>query len=170
MTKPDNELQITLPISISMAAHEADQTVARIMRNQDSSEIPKRGRPQKECPTTQSTHFGVFVTDDQEELENLLTSHRHVVGTAYRGNKRRGKISLYADLLQFFSSLKARGITPPRNKSLSRRVCEQGIGEILRRHDCTEASDIALILNRNGCREKLAEKMNGIFTQIVRAL
>lgn len=170
MNKLRYELSLTLPVAIEKAAHSADQKVGQIMRHQEYSKNTKRGRPKKEIIVSPLKHFDVFVADSREKLEDLLNSHRRLVGAAYRGNKRRGKSALYADLLQFFISLKAQGITLPRNKSLSRKVCELGIGDILRRHGCTEESDGDLLRNKLNCRKKLAKKMNGIFEQIANEL
>jgi hypothetical protein len=154
-----------------MADCVADQIVVLISQDEKKAETKaKRGRPKKEVIEPHLNSFGVFVADNLEELDHMLSLHRQIVGPAYRGNKRRGKSQLYADLLQFFMSLKKDGITLPRNKCLSRKVCQLGLGDILRRHGCTERNDVALAVNQNSCRERLAVKMNGIFTRVTEAL
>jgi hypothetical protein len=109
-----------------------------------------------------------FTADSADKLENCITKFAAVIGSKTRGNKRIGKAALYADLLQYFMLLKDQGVTLPRNKSLSARACNFGLGEILRRHGCTDLTDRALMNGEH--RKRVAAKMDRIFTHVSKTL
>jgi hypothetical protein len=126
---------------------------------------PKPG-PRKTTPPYKPLIF--FTADSAGELEDLVTKYASAIGYKTRGNKRIGKAALYANLVQYFTLLKRHGVTLPRNKSLSARACQFGLGEILRRHGCTDLTDRALMNGEN--RKKVAAKMDRIFTRVSKTL
>ncbi len=170
MTEETTNPITKLPAAIQKAADEADRAVDQIRRHTASERIAKRGRPRGETPLGTHSHHAVFVADNLTGLNTLMKRHRSLIRGKYRGNKRLGRTALYAELLQFFTLLKELRITVPRNGSLSLQVCALGIGDILRRHGCTEFTDIQLLLNTNHCRERLGKKMRGIFAQVYKVL
>ena len=127
---------------------------------------PKRGP----APMRQAQQALVgFVTDSNAELDTLMLHFEAVVGPERRGNKRRGQQALYADLVAYFHLLKRRGITLPRNKSLSARAVALGLGEILRRHSYTTDSDETLI-RRGDRRQALADKLDRVFSRVAKVV
>lgn len=129
-------------------------------------EIFKRPKPGPARSSREpKTLIASFTANSESELERQLHVHRSVIGKKARGNKRIGRAELYADLVAHFMLLKHRGVTLPRNKSLSKKACEFGLGEILRRHGSTDLSD-SLILKSGTARNQIAAKMDRLFTRV----
>jgi hypothetical protein len=148
-----------LPVSIQHQLREVEANERRI--EYDLFKNPKRGRIKR---VIYSPTIG-FSADSDPELETKLKAYWGAVGKKARGNKRIGKAALYAELVQHFLLLKHKGITPPRNKSLSKKACQFGLGEILRCHGCTDLDDHVLMTNGIK-RNKVAAKMDRIFSRI----
>lgn len=103
--------------------------------------------------------------DSVKELDRQWRIFFNAVGKKVRGNKRIGEKALYADLVKYFLLLEQHGVTLPRNKSLSKKACQYGLGEILRRHGCFDLSDNQLM--KSGLiRNKISAKMDRIFSRI----
>jgi hypothetical protein len=152
-------LPAPLPQQVQRQLREADNIVRAIQFN--SFKRPKRGQKGQ-------VRYGPFIwfsADSDPELAMQLNAYWNAVGKKARGNKRIGKAALYADLVKHFLLLKRKGVTRPRNKSLSKKACQFGLGEILRRHGCTKVSD-HLLLNNGIARQKIATRMDRIFSRV----
>ncbi len=106
-----------------------------------------------------------FIADDEKSLNQCLAVYFNAVGKKGPGNKRLGKRELYADLVKYFLVLKQHGVTLPRNKSLSKRAFQFGLGVILRCHKYTNLSDV-LLLKSGLQRNKIAANMDRIFSRV----
>ena len=124
-----------------------------------------RGRPRKAVTPENATVLAVFVADSLGELNVLHQAWDQALGQPVRGNKRLGRPRLYADLVQHFTALRRLGVTLPRGKSLSAQAFKYGLGDILRKHGCTDYSDLELIRN-SFKRQALATKMNSVFNRV----
>lgn len=122
-------------------------------------------------PTTQSENRlrATLWGDSPEERDALTAAYLDACGPAVRGNKRLGRSNLYAGLVQAFSALKKRGITLPRNRSLSKDALSFQLGEVLRDHGCTDLSDVELTKNGSK-RTALAKRMDSAFKVVADAL
>ena len=161
--RPLTTKQLAAPPFLPPPIQRQLRAVANIERHLEIAlfKKPKRG-PIK--PVIYSPPIG-FSADSDPELDTQLKAYWGAVGKKARGNKRIGKAALYADLVQHFLLLKHKGISLPRNKSLSKQACQFGLGEILRRHGCTPLSDNMLL--KSGIeRNKVAAKMDRIFSRI----
>jgi len=121
----------------------------------------KRGPKPIHIPTP----FIWFCADDEGDLNETVRVFTEAIGRKSRGNKRIGKLALYADLTKYFLLLKRHGVTLPRNKSLSKKACQYGLGEILRRHRCTVLSD-NMIMKSGDERNKIAARMDRVFSRV----
>lgn len=122
---------------------------------------PKRGP--KPCHVYEPPIL--FIADDERESSHQLHVFLAAVGEKKRGNKRIGRQALYADLVKYFLLLKRHGVTLPRNKNLSKKACQYGLGEILRRHKCTLLSD-NLLMKSGTERSVIAARMDRIFSRV----
>lgn len=122
---------------------------------------PKRGPK----PTKKLGPVIMFITDNEKDTARHMRIFINAVGKKVRGNKRIGKQALYADLVKYFLLLKRHGVTLPRNKSLSKKACQYGLGEILRRHECTSLSD-NLLIKSGSERSVIAARMDRIFNRV----
>lgn len=109
--------------------------------------------------------FVMFITDNEDETTRQMLIFANAVGKKSRGNKRIGRAGLYAELVKYFLLLKRNNTTLPRNKSLSKKACLYGLGEILRRYNCCSESD-NLILRSGEKRNKIAAKMDRVFSRV----
>lgn len=107
---------------------------------------PPAGRPR--LYKTQGPVVSI-VGDTQEEVESIMKILGHVVGPKYKGNKRRGHIALYADLVQTYINFRKLGIAFPCRSNLSASATLNGLGDVLRRHWYVEhdMTDIRLAKN-----------------------
>lgn len=167
---PLNEAQrggIQPPEQIQRQIVYAEHLQKRLIENLKAETIHKRGPK----PFRQSVpSVAIVVGETYSESELLYDALISAIGKPSKGNKRHGRRELYADLVMAFSYLQRLGITLPRNKSLSARACMHGLGEVLRRHGCTEESDQALIRNANGCRMRLGKTLDRVFSRVANAL
>jgi hypothetical protein len=146
---------------LAEAAKKARQDAEKIDR--EAFERPNRGPVPKDRAV--KVQFGMLVFATQVERDTFGNMFDNCIGKRARGNKRIGKTELYADLIMHFSLLKRRGIPLPRNKRLSAKACQHGLGEILRRHGCMQFSDTELA--RNGeKRQGVAARMDRIFAHV----
>lgn len=149
-----------LPAQIERAAHEADAIVKRMAMRPKPGPVPKtRYRPS-----------AILTADSEETLDALIAAHARAVGKRERGNKRLGAARLYADLVQEFHTLHRKGITLPRNKSLSRNaLVHSNLGDVLRKHGYTTETDEALI--KNGAKRRaLAHRLDRVFARVAEAV
>lgn len=109
--------------------------------------------------------FIMFITDNEKDTTRHIQIFNNAVGKKVRGNKRIGKKALYADLVKYFLLLKRHGVTLPRNKNLSKKACQYGLGEILRRHERTSLSD-NLLMKSGSERNIIAANMDRIFSRV----
>lgn len=151
-----------LPKQIEAQLAEAAKEVRQLQRYEFAH--PKRGPEPKEQQSPK-TPINMLVFTTKVERDDFCIKFDNCIGKRARGNKRIGKIELYADLVAHFILLKRLGITLPRNKRLSSKACQHGLGEILRRHDCTQFTDEELL--RNGEKRRLVVvKMDRIFAHV----
>ncbi len=167
---PLNESQrgsIQLPEQIQRQIDHADHVHKRFLEKLKEKAAHKRGpKPLKQ----RGAPVAIVIGETYRESESLYDALVSAIGKPARGNKRQGRRALYADLVMAFAELQRLGITLPRNKSLSARACMHGLGEVLRRHGCTEESDLALIKNANGCRLLLGKCLDDVFSRVANAL
>ena len=128
-----------------------------------------RGRPRKVATYEKAPVLAVFVANSQIEIDVLLETWTQAIGQPVRGNKRLGRLRLYADLVQHYTELRRLGVTLPRGKSLSALACQYGLGDILRKHGCTRYSDAELIQSSSK-RHIVATKMHSVFLCISNAV
>lgn len=124
---------MSLPKQIQEQIRAAEQIDRLIAAEKEMK--PRKGRPPKEQATLNKTVVLSALSNDG--LNDICETLCEVVGRKARGNKRRGEAALYTDLLQYFLLLKSKGITLPRNGSLSLKACMYGLFEILQRHGYT---------------------------------
>lgn len=123
----------TLPSALRKEYDEARSIEHKLLQQRDFN--PPAGRPRLwKNPSPVTTITG----DTLQEVEELMDALSAVIGPKRKGNKRRGKISLYADLLQAYFTFRKLGITFPSRSNLSAKAVMYGMGEILRRHGYIE--------------------------------
>lgn len=151
------------PIPILKQIAEAERIERAIRRQQEK--YPPGGRPS----TTQTASFPAFSGDTEEELITIFKAYLAAVGKNTRGNKRLGRKTLFADLVTDFWMLKKHGVTLPRHKHLSKKACEYGLGETLRKHGLTIHSDKLLTTNSR-IRLGIAKKHHSLFARVSDAI
>lgn len=163
LTKEQREPAL-LPIQVQNQLRESEQIQRRI-EHWDLVH-PKRGRPK-----TQRIRAAMpsFAGDTPGELDTLIAAHAGAVGPPNRGNKRIGQSDFYAALVREFAKLKRWGVTLPRNKSLSRRACQYGLGDVFREYGITTCNDNVLAKNSKE-RKRIANRCDRSFTRVANAL
>lgn len=154
-------LKTQLPMQIQQAAYEADQW-ARIAENYENSRSA-RGAPRTPVKYVPPT---LFIANSSGDLARTLKQFENAIGPKVPGNKRRGAIRLYGELLAHFKHLQREGVKLPRGGNISRAMIAHGLGDVLRNEGCTVLSDNKLT---NSCpaRRALGKKMARIFDRIV---
>jgi hypothetical protein len=160
ITAEDNSYSHTLPRQIQLQAYEVARFQNAICRHRELRPSPG---PKPGIKIFKPGAF--FVASSSEQLDKLLRMLQIAVGSRVQGNKRIGKARLYADLIQHFVLLKMKHISLPRNKSLSRKAMQHGLGEILRSHGYTSRSDEYLLTNSRA-RQEIANKLDRIFSRV----
>lgn len=154
----------TLPLQLQNQLHECDNIILEIKRQ--NSLHPKRGpKPW----VSQHAKRTTLMADTEKQFTDLLQALAKALGPKMRGNKRWGRLNLYAELVAYFYLLRQNRITLPKNKNLSKLACQYGLGGILRRHGCIKQSDMLLMKNSIE-RNKVAGKMDRIFSRIAHAV
>lgn len=154
-------LKTQLPVQIQQAAHEADQW-ARIAENHENSRFT-RGAPRTPVKYVPPT---LFIASSPGDLARTLKQFENAIGPKVPGNKRRGAMRLYGELLAHFKHLQREGVKLPRGGNISRAMIAHGLGEVLRNEGCTVLSDDKLTKNRVE-RRALGKKMARIFDRIL---
>ena len=111
----------------------------------------------------------IVTGDSSAELDAQLDTLGSTLGPRTPGNKRWGRTPLYADLVENFRKLRSLGIALPKGKSLSKKALRMGLGDILRKHGCTELTERTLEKNTKK-RNDLANKMSRVFGRVSEAI
>jgi hypothetical protein len=160
-----NAAPTVLPDQIARQVAEADHMIKELER---AAEMHPRPGPVAEHVYTKPP---MFAADSEADLAAMINETAIVVGERTRGNKRLGRIGLFADLVQHFRLLRELGITLPRGGSLSRNACSHGLLEILREHCCLEPDQTNSRILKNGAeRAKLGHKLERVFGDIAAAI
>lgn len=155
------------PLAIQQAVREANKTIAKLQREAD-----KRGGRSRKVPNGQSKSDSpaLFIADTPEEIDACLQIIEALIGPRVPGNKRRGRISFYTDLITCFIKLRSLGIRPPRGGSLSRRSWDNGLADVLIRHEKV-LPNVVLHISKNGReRTKLGRRFKREFDATARAV
>lgn len=166
-----------VPIAKRLEALEAQE---HEIERQIEQELEQRQKKRGPEPTPMRGGVeAVFIADTVEERDRLTRAYIEAVGPKTRGNRRLGRMRLYADLVSCFAELQRRGIKLPRNKSLSAAACVtfcglgpgdgNGLGDVLRAHNLTTASDEMLRANGRA-RQKISNALDRVFSRVADAL
>jgi hypothetical protein len=150
-----------LPVVIFQKAYEADQLSRQAEADADRRSV--RGAPRTPAVYKPPT---LFVGNSESDVKRLLDQFEFVIGPKARGNKRRGSIKLYGELLAHFKHLQNTGVQLPRGGNISREMIAHGLGQVLRELGCTNLSDWELC-NDMVAKRALGKKMDRIFKRIV---
>lgn len=153
-----------LPLQVQNQLREVAQIERKFARWKSNN--PARGRPKSN--RVQKSQWA-FVADSDNELDELLLALAVSIGPRQRGNKRIGQSDFYAAVVREFAKLKRWGITLPRNKSLSSRACQHGLGDVLREYGITTCNDNVLAKNSKE-RQRIANRCDRSFTRVANAL
>jgi hypothetical protein len=152
------------PKQVTVAARNAETALKNWRTSVDMH--PRTGRPSKAKPFRPRA---IVVGSTLLDLKQQLAELREVVGEVAIGNKRIGRVGLYADLLAHFPTLLQRGVTLPRGKSLSSDACSHGLGDILRKYRYTTCSDKKLMTDGKE-RERIGNSLSRVFERVARAV
>lgn len=149
-----------IPLAIQNAARKADEAIKL-----NGIEARRRGGRPRKAPNKDPKAI-LFTAETPEELDVYLGTLEAVIGPRTRGNKRRGRLALYADLLHCFMALKAGRITTPRGGSLSRKAWDNGLANVLVRHGVVKVEAVQF-LSRNGAeRAKIGRRLKREFDAV----
>jgi len=152
------------PRQVTVAARNAEDA----LKNWRTHTVmhPRPGRVGKAKPFRPRA---IVVGSTLPDLKKQLAELSEVVGEVARGNKRIGRAGLYAELLAHFRTLRQRGVTLPRGKSLSSDACSHGLGDILRKHRYTTCSDKKLMTNGKE-RARIGNSLSRVFERVAQAV
>ena len=156
--------EVKLPAQLDAQILDAKARMLAIARHIELNPKPGPAPVKRE-----RTSFAVLTAADSTALEERVCAYGAAIGPKVRGNKRLGKKALYADLVVAFDMLRRQGIVLPRNKSLSKKAFQFGLGDVLRLHGCTNQKDKLLVSN-GGARKAVAVRMDRIFSRIADAV
>jgi hypothetical protein len=168
---------VSTPAKQSLPKQVQDQALkARLLQDKlsqnnnthDPELNPKRGST--ETPISKTASVMVIGNKPEDIIdEDILKKLELSIGSGMRGNKRRGRLQLYTEIAIEMKKLQSRGITLPRNQSLSKKACEHGLANVLRNHGYTKHSDKGL-LRDSAERRRIGNNMSRVFEQVASAV
>jgi hypothetical protein len=156
------------PLHVKEALKEIDAHAKRLA---DDLELkPKRG-PVK-------LHHGrepgaALIADTEEELIEKTEAFIAAVGKKMPGNKRAGRMRMYAALVSDFYLLKKMGIILPRNKNLSLQSMQYGLARTLIEFNLTDQPEEVLLSQKAkgvAARRKIAFSRDRVFARVADAV
>lgn len=159
-----NMLKAELPMPIQKNVYAADQ-LAKLAGIEENRRT-RRGAPRTPAEYVPLT---MFVDNSPGEVDLTLEQFQNAIGPNVRGNKRRGALKLYGELLAHFKHLQRVGVNLPRGGNITRQMIAHGLGQVLRDQGCTDLSD-EMLSKKGDARKALGKKMDRIFNRIVSQL
>jgi hypothetical protein len=147
-----------LPSPIARQLEKAEE----LQNNLEKQRERRGGRPRQR---TERGPVASLSGHTEAELNEKLESLGRVIGKPAKGNKRVGRVALYADLVSYCGRLKAQDIALPQHH-LSREQCTPGLADILRRHGVLPDDATDKDLENATLRDVVMQRLARIFRRI----
>jgi hypothetical protein len=150
----------SLPSPVARQLEKAEQLQKKLERKRER----RGGRPLQRAGIAP---VAVLSGNTEAELNKRVETLGKVIGKPTQGNKRVGRVALYADLVSYCGRLKAQGIALPQHH-LSREQCLPGLADILKRHRVLPDDATDEDLESTVLREKVIRPLARVFQRIAK--